>query len=81
MLTPSPRFSTNFPTMRNAFELSPSTSDIAVRVSAKAMGSLLPDSNSSVGFRRCLRPTPLERSTENTAAASVDDIMAPSRKA
>ncbi len=46
-----------------------------------AIGSFSPDSTSSVAPVRSFNRTPLERSTENTAAASVDDTTAPSRTA
>jgi hypothetical protein len=42
-----------------------------------AIGSLLPDSISSVALTRSLRLSPRPCSNENTAAASVDDTMAP----
>ena len=44
-----------------------------------ATGSLIPDSTSSVPPTRCLSWIPLPRSTANTAAASVDETIAPSR--
>ncbi len=43
-----------------------------------AIGSLLPDSSSSNGFSWPFRPTPRLRRMENTAAASVEEMMAPS---
>ncbi len=43
------------------------------------MGSLLPDSSSSRGRRRPRSPALRARRTENTAAASVEEMMAPSR--
>ena len=45
------------------------------------MGSLNPDSTSSVAPSRWSSLVPLLRSTENTAAASVDDTTAPSSSA
>ncbi len=45
-----------------------------------AIGSLLPDSSSSRGRRLPLRRTPRERSTANTAAASVDETIAASSR-
>ena len=44
-----------------------------------ATGSLIPDSTSSVPPTRCLSWIPLPRNTANTAAASVDETIAPSR--
>ena len=41
------------------------------------MGSLLPDSTSSVALVRSLSCSPAERNRPNTAAASVDPTMAP----
>ena len=49
-------------------------------VSTYAIGSLLPDSNSSIGPRFCLRCIFLPLRTENTEAESVEDITAASRK-
>ena len=49
-------------------------------VSTYAMGSLLPDSNSSIGLRFSRRCILLPRSTENTDAESVEDMTAESRK-
>ncbi|OQA02840.1 MAG: hypothetical protein BWY67_02515 [Bacteroidetes bacterium ADurb.Bin397] len=43
------------------------------------MGSLLPDSNSSNGLRLPFSPILFDRNTEKTAAASVDDTIAPIR--
>jgi len=43
------------------------------------MGSLLPDSSSSSGFRFPLRLTLRDRRTEKTAAASVEEMIEPSR--
>ena len=45
-----------------------------------AMGSLLPDSSSSIGLRFSLRCMRLPRNTEKTEAESVEDITADSRK-
>jgi len=44
-----------------------------------AIGSLLPDSNSSNGFKGSRKLTDLDRITANTAAASVEETMAPMR--
>lgn len=44
------------------------------------MGSLLPDSNSRSGLMSPFKPTLRARSTANTAAASVDETIAPSSK-
>ena len=46
-----------------------------------AMGSLLPLSSSSIGLMPSRRLMLLERRIENTAAASVEEIIAPSNKA
>jgi len=54
---------------------------IIVTVRKTAMGSLLPDSNSSSERRRGCRRTLRERSTEKTAAASVDETIDPSSRA
>ena len=54
---------------------------IAVIVKNTAIGSLLPDSNSNMGFKVPLSPIFWVRKIENTAAASVDEIIAPSRNA
>ena len=45
-----------------------------------AIGSLLPDSNSSNGFKLFPKLMLFERKTPKTAAASVDDTIAPSKK-
>jgi hypothetical protein len=42
-----------------------------------AIGSLEPDSSSKSGFSSPFNPSFFERSTEKTAAASVEEIMAP----
>jgi len=42
-----------------------------------AIGSLLPDSNSSSGLSRPLRLTALDRRTAKTAAASVEETIDP----
>ena len=47
------------------------------KVSSMAIGSLLPDSNSSSGCSFPFRLTLRERSMENTAAASVEDMIEP----
>jgi hypothetical protein len=52
---------------------------VSTIVRITATGSLMPDSTSSVPPTRCLSWMPLLRSTENTAAASVDETIAPSR--
>ena len=57
------------------------TTPIRVDVSTYAIGSLAPDSNSSSGRRLCFRPTPFVRSTENTLALSVLDMVAAVSKA
>lgn len=44
-----------------------------------AIGSLLPDSSSRRGRNRPRSPTLRERSTANTAAASVEEMIAPRR--
>ncbi len=49
------------------------------RVKITAMGSLLPDSNSRRSLTLPFKRAPLELIIENTAAASVDDTMAPTR--
>ena len=49
-------------------------------VSTYAIGSLLPDSNSSIGLRFCLRRMLQFFRMLNTDAESVDDITAASRK-
>ena len=46
-----------------------------------AMGSLLPDSNSSKGLRFPFRPIFLDLRIEKTAAASVEEMMAASSRA
>ena len=46
-------------------------------VKRTAIGSLLPDSSSSRGFRVPRRPTFLDRRTEKTAAASVEEKSPP----
>ncbi len=55
----------------------PVITPIKVTVSNTAMGSLLPDSNSSRAPTRPFRPTPRLRRTAKTAAASVEETMAP----
>ena len=45
-----------------------------------AIGSLLPDSNSSNGLRLFLRLTFFDLNTLKTAAASVEEIIAPKSK-
>lgn len=54
--------------------------NITVVVKRKAMGSLLPLSNSRRGPILCFKPCFLERKIENTAAASVDEIIEPINK-
>src|SRR6185503_6440433 len=55
--------------------------DVRSTVRITATGSLIPDSTSSVPPTRRLRWIPLLRSTEYTAAASVDDTTDPKRSA
>src|SRR5690554_5112345 len=50
-------------------------------VNMYAMGSLLPLSNSRVGLKLLFRARIFERKMENTAAASVEDTIEPSRRA
>src|SRR4051794_2098189 len=45
-----------------------------------AIGSLVPDSNSKSGWILPFKEIPCERRTENTAAASVDETIDPSKK-
>src|SRR5688572_6942231 len=59
----------------------PPTIEVKVIVRKYAMGSLLPLSNSNKGRKRPFKPTLFERRIENTAAASVEDTIAPSSKA
>lgn len=54
---------------------------IEAAVGKTAIGSLLPDSSSSVDARFSSSVTPCDRRIENTAAASVDETIAPSRNA
>ena len=54
---------------------------VSASVSSTAIGSLRPDSTSSVAPTRPRSWMPLPRSTENTAAASVEDTIAPSSSA
>ena len=53
-----------------------STTLISVVVNTYAIGSFAPDSNSSSGRKLCFNPIPFVRSTENTLALSVLDIVA-----
>ncbi len=54
---------------------------VSAIVRITAIGSLRPDSTSSVEPTRRRKPMPLLRSATNTAAASVDDTIAPSSSA
>ncbi len=51
------------------------------RVRITAIGSLLADSNSRRSFKFPLSFVPLELITEKTAAASVEETIAPSKSA
>ena len=57
------------------------STEIIVAVMIYAIGSLLPDSNSSSGRRLCFSLMPLLLRMENTDDASVDDIVAAISKA
>jgi hypothetical protein len=57
----------------------PVINEMSPSVRKTAIGSLLPDSNSSNGFKGSRRLTDLDRMTANTAAASVEDTIAPIR--
>ena len=81
MAAPTTSWYTSWKPITNPDSRSPIIHAIAAVVSISAIGSLLLDSSSSRGRNLCLSPMLLERSTENTAAASVDDTMAPKRNA
>ena len=83
MVAPTISCTTTLPASCVHETASPPTVIAVVNASVRstASGSLSPDSSSNVApTRRCI-VSPLPRSTLNTAAASVDDTIAPSNNA
>jgi len=76
-ITPITNCSRSSPTAARIESLLLVMNEIRVMVSKTAMGSLLPDSNSSRGDNRPLRFMPRERRMAKTAAASVEEMIAP----